>query len=100
MVIYPTASFKLTKCESYNGNTGDSVPGANYLITGNFSMIGQTHPMTFPAKINRQNNRITVDALLKLDRTKWGMLTDSDPEKPLYIFPDVDIKLDLEAVKQ
>ncbi|MND73801.1 YceI-like domain protein [compost metagenome] len=62
-------------------------------------MLGQTHPISFPAKITVNKENLLVEANFKIDRTKWGMLMDSDPNKPLYILPDVNIKLKLISTK-
>lgn len=99
MAVHPNARFQFTKCEPYNGNDEEAISGANYLLTGNFTMLGQTHPISFPAKITVNNEGLQVEAQFKIDRTKWGMLMDSDPNKPLYILPDVNIKLKLISTK-
>lgn len=95
MAIHPNAKFQFVKSEPYTGNSAEAVDGANYLLTGNFTMLGQTYPISFPAKITMHKENLQVQATFKIDRTKWGMLMDSDPEKPLYILPNVNIKLNI-----
>ncbi|MNS47049.1 YceI-like domain protein [compost metagenome] len=99
MAIHPNARFQFKKSEPYTGNDEEAISGANYLLTGNFTMLGQTHPISFPAKITVNKENLLVEANFKIDRTKWGMLMDSDPNKPLYILPDVNIKLKLISTK-
>ncbi|MNJ87419.1 YceI-like domain protein [compost metagenome] len=62
-------------------------------------MIGQTHPISFPAKIIMNKESLQIEAIFKIDRTKWGMLMDSDPEEPLYILPNVNIKLNIMSTR-
>ncbi len=102
LAIYPYARFTLTQCVALPANyveTG-AISGANYKITGNFNMLGQTHPITFPAKIKWENDQMNVNALLKIDRTQWGMTMYNDPEGDLYIYPDVELQLSLQAMKE
>ncbi|MCW3162743.1 YceI family protein [Chryseobacterium oryctis] len=97
MAVHPNAKFNLLKVTSYSGgNKEEVVNGANYTLTGDFTMIGQTHSISFPAKVSTNaDGSLKVEAKFKIDRTKWGMLTDSDPAQPLYILPNVDIELEL-----
>ncbi|MEQ7798643.1 YceI family protein [Pedobacter sp. ASV1-7] len=99
MAIHPNAKFHFTKSDRYYGKDEEAIAGANYLLTGDFTMLGQTHPISFLAKITTNKESLFVEANFKIDRTKWGMMMDSDPEKPLYIFPDVNIKLRLALIK-
>jgi polyisoprenoid-binding protein YceI len=98
IAVYPEAQFTLTRVEPLEQASAGAVAGANMLITGNFSMIGQTHAITFPARIAMIDNTIAVEATFKLDRTKWGMNYAADPAlKKRHIFPEVDIHLKLAA---
>lgn len=97
MVLYPNAAFEITKTKAYSGQTG--IASANTLVTGNFTLIGQTHPITFPAKITYTGDSLKVTATLQIDRTKWGMTKYSDPASPEYIIPDADISLNVQAGK-
>lgn len=97
-VLYPNAVFTITKVSDYNGNDTTAVEGANYTITGNFSMLGKVQPISFPASITSSNETITTKAIFSIDRTKWGMNSYTDPEQGLYILPDVEIKLDVRSV--
>lgn len=97
MIVHPNASFQITKVESYTSNDTTAIQGANYLLTGNFTLIGQTHPISFPAKITISGDSLTAEAKLSIDRTKWGMKIYSDPNAPLYILPDVNLHISLHA---
>lgn len=100
LVMHPNAGFHITKVETYTQTDANAVIGANYLITGDFRMVGQTHSMSFPAKITTSADSITTEAKFNLDRTKWGMNIYSDPSKDLYIYPDVNIHLMVKAAKK
>lgn len=100
VVLHPTAEFVITKVQAYTGGVEDAIEGANYLLTGDFSMIGQTHPVAFPARVAFAGNKITAEATFKLDRTRWGMTSYTDPSQGMYIYPNVDMHLDIEATRK
>ena len=99
MAKYPDTNFKITKIGAYGGKDTIAVANANYLLTGDFTMLGQTHSITFPAHIGIENDSLVTEANFKLDRTKWGMNIYSDPKQKLYIIPDVNISLKVRAAK-
>ncbi|GEO05442.1 hypothetical protein AAE02nite_31060 [Adhaeribacter aerolatus] len=96
VALYPEAHFTLTQVEPLVQASTSAIAGANMLVTGNFTMIGNTHAITFPARIDIQDSTVAVEATFKLDRTKWGMNYAADPDlKKRHIFPEVDIHLKL-----
>lgn len=97
LAIHPEASFKITKAEDYTG-TGT---GINTKITGDLTLIGQTHSISFPAEIKLEQNKLLANGRFKLNRLQWGMNKFNDPNDPqaLYILPDVDITLDIVGVR-
>jgi len=99
LALHPTATFHLAHTSPYHGEDTTAIPGANYLVAGDFTMVGQTHPLSFPAKISITADSLLVEAEFNLDRTKWGMDIYSDTSKPLYIYPDVKITLTVQAGK-
>ncbi|TSJ42618.1 YceI family protein [Mucilaginibacter corticis] len=100
VAIHPNAEFKITKIDTCIKADTNAIAGANYLVTGNFSMVGQTHTLSFPAKISYIADSLRAEAKFNLDRTKWGMKIYSDPKQKLFIYPDVNIHLDVRAKKQ
>lgn len=66
----PTATFKLTSVTPGKGK--DEV-----VIKGDFTMIGQTHPIEFPATVTFANGTATGKGTVKIDRTKWGLKYNS-----------------------
>jgi polyisoprenoid-binding protein YceI len=99
LVVYPQSKFHITAVARYMGGDTSAVPGANYLITGDFTMIGETHSQSFPAMISMTGDSLKTEATFKLDRTKWGMNIYNDPAQALYIYPDVAISLHVRADK-
>jgi polyisoprenoid-binding protein YceI len=99
LVVYPQSKFHITAVVPYVGGDTSAVPGANYLVTGDFTMIGETHSQSFPAMISVTGDSLKTEATFKLDRTKWGMNIYTDPVQALYIYPDVDISLHVRAGK-
>ncbi|MFD2247519.1 YceI family protein [Pontibacter ruber] len=94
LALHPTASFNITKVQPL----ASTAEGGNYTVTGDFSMLGQTHPVSFPAKINLQGGKLELEASFKLDRTKWGMTYAADPALgDHHVLPEVDIQFDLTA---
>jgi len=98
MMVHPNAYFEIINITPYSGNSG--ITNANKLVTGNFSMVGQTHPVTFPARIDYVGDSLKVKATLSIDRTKWGMTKFNDPLATDYLLPNADISLDIQAAKQ
>ncbi|MDO6428978.1 YceI family protein [Flavitalea sp. BT771] len=99
LVVYPQSKFHITAVVPYTGGDTIAIPGANYLVTGDFTMIGETHSQSFPAMITVTGDSIMTEAVFKLDRTKWGMNIYTDPSQALYIYPGVDISLHVRAGK-
>ncbi|WP_207532660.1 YceI family protein [Desertivirga arenae] len=99
LALHPEASFHITSVKPYNGGTPSAVEGANYEVTGDFSMIGQTHQISFPAKITNDEAGLHTHAFLKINRLNWGMTSYNDPAQALYILPEVEIILSINAVK-
>ncbi len=47
--------------------------GATHLVTGNLTMHGQTHAVTFPASISVDGGAVQAAADFIIDRTNWGI---------------------------
>ncbi len=97
---FGTARFEITKVEPYaaDGNDTSIVEGANFSVSGNLTLKGETKNVTFPAKIDLDGNTIKAKANFNIDRRQWQMAYGSD--KALgdkFISETVNIKLDMEA---
>lgn len=97
MALYPSVSFRISSVTGYAGGVSDAIAGANYTVTGDFTMLGKPFPVSFPAKIDINSGSIAVDAVLKIDRTRWGMnYGTADTLAPAQkIMPEVGIALHL-----
>jgi len=100
---FGSAKFEITKVEPFNGNGSDSsvVAGANFNISGNFTLKETTKNITFPAKIDLDGDKLKAKGNFNIDRTQWKMNYGND--KTLgdkFISETVNIELNLEAKKQ
>lgn len=100
---FGTAKFVITKVEPYEKNDSDTsiVDGANFRVSGNLTLKDVTKNVTFPAKIDLDNNELKAKANFDIDRRQWQMNYGSD--KTLgdkFISETVNIELDLKARKQ
>lgn len=50
-----------------------SIDGENKNVTGNLTIKGITHPVTFPAEMEVKDGIIKADARLVIDRTLWDV---------------------------
>lgn len=101
MVRYPEASFSFKKMIPLTKAVEGAVEGANTMVSGDFTMLGQTLAISFPARVVMMNELLTIEAKLKIDRTRWGMNYAADPALgDHHIYPEVDLHLKLQAQKQ
>lgn len=94
------ARFEITKVEPYKPNQRDTsiVDGANFYISGNLKLKDVTKNITFPARIDLDDNTLKGKANFDIDRREWQMNYGND--KTLgdkFISETVNIELDLEA---
>lgn len=97
VALHPNAKFKINSVTSYAQPDTGVVKNPNYLLTGEFTMIGKTQRITFPCRITAAGDSIISEAAFKIDKSKWGMNKYDDPTKELYILPDVNIHLKMRA---
>ncbi len=91
---YPTMTFKSTGIEKTSENTGK--------LTGDLTMLGQTHPVTLDVKMNKVgthprsgNQHAGFSATGTLNRSQWGM------EYGLPMVGDeVEMRIEVEASKK
>ncbi|HYF68879.1 MAG TPA: YceI family protein [Ohtaekwangia sp.] len=99
---FGAASFEITKIEPYEPNSQDTsiVDGANFSVSGNFKLKDITKNITFPARIDLDENKLEAKANFDIDRRDWQMNYGND--KTLgdkFISETVNIELDLTAKK-
>jgi hypothetical protein len=100
MALYPEASFTITSVQPCTGGAESPIRSANYWIEGDFTMIGKTNSVRFPACINVSGKQLSVEAQFEIDRTKWGMNYASDPSQQLYIHKNVELYFKLSGEKK
>ena len=96
---FPTMTFKSTDI--------DSTGGANYEVTGEFTLHGVTKPVTFkvedvsePSKDPWGNHRIGLSATAKINRKEFGLEWNSALETGgILVGEDVIISLEVQFIK-
>lgn len=97
---FPEAVFEITSAKAM---TKPAQGGHTHEVTGNLTMKGITHPVTFPATIAINDASATGKATFNIDRAKWdvrfasGKFFKSLGDK--VIADEIEISLDLVATK-
>lgn len=106
---YPTAKFVITEVQAIDGSKidmskekGDIVP--THAITGNLSMKNKTKSITFNAKVNLSDNKITASTnQFFIDRAQWNVQYGSrsffDDLKDNFINDEMGLTINLVANK-
>jgi polyisoprenoid-binding protein YceI len=97
---FGSAKFVITDVKPYQSNGTDTsiVEGANFTVSGNFTLKDVTKNITFPARIDLDDNTLKAKGNFDIDRRQWNMNFGND--KTLgdkFISEKVNIELDLEA---
>jgi polyisoprenoid-binding protein YceI len=100
---FGTARFEITNVAPYQPNSSDTsiVEGANFNVSGNFTLKDVTKNITFPARIDLDENTLKAKGNFDIDRRQWNMNYGND--KTLgdnFISEKVNIELNLSARKQ
>jgi polyisoprenoid-binding protein YceI len=64
---FPDATFALTSITPKAGSKDE------YMVKGNLTMIGNTQPVEFPAKITTEKKMLKGTATIQIERLKWGL---------------------------
>ena len=81
-------------------NQNKLVNDATHLVTGNLIIKGVSKSVTFPAKIDLNENSATASANFMIDRTDWGLNYMSEKSfADKMIFREVNIQFDITANK-
>ena len=97
---YPTANFEITAVEPFTPTAGDSsvISGANYKVSGNFTLRGVTKNVTFPARVDLTNGSMHALASFNIDRNLWDMKYGNDKSlKDKFISETVNITFDIKS---
>lgn len=100
---FGTATFEITGVQPYSASANDSsvVEGANLTISGNLTLKDVTRNISFPARVDLDDNTLKASANFDIDRTQWKMNYGND--KTLgdqFISERVNITFDLRATAQ
>ena len=91
---HPTATFEVTGTSNAEGKT---------LLSGNLTLKGITHNVTFPITISNNEKNITLTSeTFSIDRTKWGIKFKSKTFGELgdkFIKDNIELKVTLKAIK-
>lgn len=100
---HSTATFHITQISDLDLSTVDNaVEGANKLVSGNLTLLDSTLNISFPAKIDVQEDKVAVDAKFTVNRVDWGIKFGTSELDPAEwgISRDIEIGVNLEATKQ
>ncbi len=102
MVVNPNVLFKINKVTAGTGSLEKQLGTENYTVKGDLTILGNTHEIEFPAFIEVANQVLKTEAMINIDRMKWGLSYASDPALPApnRIKPILDIHLKLEGSKK
>ncbi|HQV33223.1 MAG TPA: YceI family protein [Calditrichia bacterium] len=84
---HPEAKFEITKVVPYKAKDGEE---ANYKVTGNLTIKGITHEISFPAMITMDGDSFSAKATTSIDRSRWdirygsGSFFDNLGDKLIY----------------
>jgi polyisoprenoid-binding protein YceI len=100
---FGTSTFEITKIEPYKQNDKDTsiVGGANFTVSGNLRIKEDTKNISFPARIDLENNSLLARANFNIDRTQWKINYGND--KTLgdkFISETVNIEINLHAARK
>lgn len=96
---FPTAKFEITEVKSHKAEESD----ANYWVKGNLTIKGNTNPIEFAAKVDKDENGVSGTANMTIDRSKYdvrygsGSFFEGLGDKLIY--DDFDMKVTLLASK-
>lgn len=90
---YPTTRFEITAVEP----KGEDL----YQISGDLTIKGKTHPLSFPATVSHKEGAVTATADMKFDRSKYdvnyGSRSFFDNVGDKMIYDDVEMNVRLVA---
>jgi polyisoprenoid-binding protein YceI len=64
---FPTASFELTGAEALSGGT------STHKVSGNLTIKGISRNVTFPATVNKTDDKVSAQAVFEINRNDWGI---------------------------
>ncbi len=93
---YPHSQFVITSTKNKSAN--------EYEVTGNLTIKGKTHPVTFPVSVTNTNGVLQARGSLTFDRSKYevkfGSQSFYENLGDKLVYDDVDISINLVLTKQ
>lgn len=71
--FFSASAHPIGKFEITSTNLSDDGKGNNYNITGKLTIKGITKEISFPAKVNISDDKVTASADFNIDRTLWDI---------------------------
>jgi polyisoprenoid-binding protein YceI len=99
---FGTSTFEITNVVPYKPKDGEKslVEGANYYVSGNFTLKGVTKNISFPVRLDLDGNVLKAKGNFDIDRRQWQMNYGNDRTLgDKFISETVNIELYLEAQK-
>lgn len=94
------ADFSITNVEKLDEKGKN---GENHTITGDLTIKGISHSISFPAKVNIKGKKVTAQANFSIDRTKWNIKYGSgsffDDLGDKMIYDDIDLNIVLKTAE-
>ncbi len=98
---HPAGTFEITKVVPHTPDANAVLKDATHLISGNLTLKDSTKNISFPAKIIFTNGNFEATADFNIDRTMWGIHYGNDKSLgDSFVYPEVNIKLDIRANKE
>jgi polyisoprenoid-binding protein YceI len=97
---HSTSTFRITDVRPFTtaGSDTSVVAGANYTVSGNFTLKETTKNISFPAKVEILDGQLTAIANFNIDRADWSMHYGTDKSLgDKFISEKVNIQLNLVA---
>jgi len=93
---YPRSQFVITSVKNKSRD--------EYEVTGDLTIKGKTHPVTFPVKLRNANSEWQADATMTFDRSKYDVKFGSqsfyENLGDKLVYDDVDISINLTFTRE
>lgn len=86
--------FQIREVDLLHGIHPHAIQGANWWIRGDMTIRGQTHAVSFPAKIIFMANEMDIEAKFTIDFAIWvNKIGDTSPISSIDPYPQLDLHL-------
>ncbi len=97
---FPDGSFEITSVTEGVDTANVTYKEATHNVTGNLTLKGVSKSISFPARIEQNDNNVVTHAVFNIDRTDWNINYNSDASiKDKFINKEINITLHLVANK-